>query len=90
MMMPKELILPREFYDRLKEAKPLNLKDYESLGSVEHHNSIDSVIKKMIAKQEQVTGRLINQEEPKKEYNLKGINDDRKDRNFFNVGTHES
>ncbi len=66
-------------FDAYKNAKPIDMKDYENMGSVEHHDSVESVAEKMIAKQEEARGQKIDQKEPEKAtVNLDGIVDDRK------------
>lgn len=69
------------------EANPIDMKKYEVVGSVEHHDSVASVAEKMIQKREAVTGRPVNATEETSRINLNGIKDDRKDRVFFKLGT---
>lgn len=74
---------PPSLADFFKNAKPIDLEKYKNIGKVEKHEGTESVIEKMIAKQEAARGTKIDQEETKREFNLKGINDDRKDRKFI-------
>lgn len=67
-------------YDALKNAPAIDLKKYEKMGSVEEHNSTESVIAKMIAKQEAARGVKIDEKESASKLNLGGIVDDRKDK----------
>lgn len=69
------------------EANPIDMKKYENVGSVEHHESVASVAEKMIQKREAATGRPVNAPEQESKINLNGIKDDRKDRVFFKLGT---
>lgn len=81
LQVPKNPALER--FDALKNAKPIDMKDYENMGEVEHHESIDSVAAKMIAKQEAARGVKIDAEESKSKINLGGIVDDRKDKKYW-------
>lgn len=67
-------------YDVLKNAAPIDLEKYKVMGSVEEHDSVDSVIEKMIAKQEAARGVKIADKEPESKINLGGVVDDRKDK----------
>ena len=71
------------FFDALRSAPPIDMKNYENVGEVEHHESVESVAAKMIAKQEAARGVKINQEQSKETVNLGGIKDDRRDRVFW-------
>jgi len=69
-----------EAYNDLKKAvtnNPFKTENYENMGSVEVHKSAESVIEKMIQKQEAASGKSINQPDTRKQVNLNGIQDDR-------------
>lgn len=68
------------------EANPIDLSKYENVGSVEHHDSVESVAAKMMAEHEAKTGRKIPDHAPEAKLNMKGINDDRPDRKFWKPG----
>lgn len=69
------------------EKNPIDLSKYENVGSVEHHDSVESVAAKMIAKQEAARGVKIDATEtPGTKVNLNGINDDRAERKFWTPG----
>lgn len=70
-------------FDQMKNAPPINYDNYKDVGKVEHHDSVESVASKMIAKQEAAIGIKIDQKETPKALNLNGIVDDRADRKFF-------
>ena len=70
-------------FDAYKNAPEIDIKNYENVGSVEHHDSVESVAAKMIAKQEAARGVRIDQEAPTETINLKGIKDDRPDKKFW-------
>lgn len=74
-------------FDAYKNAPEIDMKHYENLGEVEHHDSVDSVAAKMIAKQEAALGVKIDQEAPTETVNLKGVKDDRPDKKFWRPGT---
>lgn len=67
---------------------PLDIRKYESVGGVEHHETTESVAAKMIAKQEAARGVKIDREEPTPTSNLSmgGVVDDRKDKVYFKLG----
>lgn len=67
-------------YDKLKEvatSNPLDIKNYKNVGSVEHHETVDSVVDKMIAKQEASRGTKIDKVAVEEKLNMGGINDTR-------------
>lgn len=69
------------------EANPIDMSKYENIGSVEHHDSVESVAAKMIAEQEAARGVKIDAvETPGAKLNMKGINDDRPERKFWKPG----
>ncbi len=80
-----EVVQRREFAKQVAK-NPINMDNYQKVGEVEHHSSIDSVAEKLMQKQEAVTGRKINQKEEKNKLNTGGVNDDRSDRKFFKIG----
>ncbi len=84
--VPKDPKLAR--FEALRAAPAIDMKNYENVGSVEHHESVASVAEKMIAKQEAATGRKIDRPEapPMSALNMGGIVDDRKDKVFFKLG----
>lgn len=67
-------------YDDMKNAPAIDMNKYQNMGGVEHHDSIQSVADKMIAKREAKTGIKVDQVESEFKLNLGGINDDRKDK----------
>lgn len=97
--MGKELVLtnwqvPRDpamaRFDVLKQVAPIDMRRYENVGSVEHHDSVQSVAEKMIAKQEAARGVKIDKEPQKgPTVNLGGIVDNRKDKVYFKLGTKQ-
>lgn len=69
------------------EQNPLDIKNYENVGSVEHHDSVESVAEKMIAKQEAARGQKIDKEaSAQATVNLNGINDDRAGKKYWKPG----
>lgn len=70
------------------EQNPIDMKNYENVGEVEHHDSVESVAAKMIAKQEAARGVRIDAEEAPAVNNLSmnGVVDDRKDKAFWRPG----
>lgn len=70
------------------ESNPIDMKNYENVGSVEHHESVESVAEKMIQKREAATGRKIDAvETPGTKVNLNGIKDDRPEKKFWKPGS---
>lgn len=69
------------------EANPIDLSKYENVGSVEHHDSVESVAAKMIAKQEAARGVKIDAVETEgTKVNLNGIKDDRPEKKYWRPG----
>jgi len=66
--------------DLFKSAKPLDIKKYDNIGQVEEHKDVESVIEKMIAKQEKARGVKIDEKAQKQQLSMGGINDNRKDK----------
>lgn len=75
-------------FDALHAAPPIDMKNYENVGSIEHHEDVDSVAAKMIAKQEAARGVKIDKEAspPTNSLSMNGIVDDRKDKVYFKLG----
>lgn len=73
-----EVTYRREFAKQVSK-NPIDMKNYDNVGGVEHHKTTDSVIDKMITKNEAARGKQLSKEVPKKgSINFSGINDDRK------------
>lgn len=69
------------------ESNPIDMKNYENVGSLEHHDSVESVAAKMIAKQEAARGVKIDAVETEgTKVNLNGIKDDRPEKKFWRPG----
>ena len=82
LQVPRNPELAR--FDAFIAAPPIDMKNYENVGGVEHHDSIQSVAAKMIAKQEAARGVKIDKEQSEEPtVNLGGVVDDRKDRKFW-------
>lgn len=60
------------------ESNPLNIDNYQNVGSVEHHENTETVVEKMICKQEVARGQKIDKEvQADQPINMNGIVDNR-------------
>lgn len=64
-------------------ANPIDMDKYENVGSVEHHETVDSVVEKMIYKQEISRGQKIDKVAVESKVNLGGVKDTRSNRTFW-------